>query len=240
MSVLTGRKSKTCSFLNFIDITSLRLQVDPSMATQLKNTTANPITMNSYRITSATAALNAAGWNPISNGNEHQAQFPLGDGSGNGWEVAQNPSNGELVEWYLTGNSTLDPGESLYLGTAFNPAGAQNVITRYTLADLTVRTGVVEYVPVSAPAGVLGDYNGNGTVDAADYVVWRNGGPLLNESASIGFVDDADYTFWRGRFGATSGSGSGSAVGSSLAPEPTTVGLLLIAALVGIVTRRKS
>ena len=28
-----------------------------------------------------------------------------------------------------------------------------------------------------------GDYNGNGVVDGPDYVVWRNGGPLLNEVA---------------------------------------------------------
>ena len=28
-----------------------------------------------------------------------------------------------------------------------------------------------------APPGVAGDYNGDGTVDAADYVLWRNGGP---------------------------------------------------------------
>src|SRR4051794_3444149 len=30
-------------------------------------------------------------------------------------------------------------------------------------------------------AGVQGDFNNNGTVDAADYVLWRNGGPLANE-----------------------------------------------------------
>ena len=239
---LTPEQVSTLMITNSLnDTVSLRLQVDPVDGdVQLKNTTANPITMNSYRITSATAALNSAGWNPVSNGNEHQAQFPLGDGSGNGWEVAQNPSNGELVEWYLTGNSTLDPGESLYLGMAFNPAGAQNVIMKYTLADLTVRTGVIEYVPVSAPAGVPGDYNNNGTVDAADYVLWRKGGPLQNEGDTPGVVNAADYDFWRSRFGATSGSGSGSAVGSAVVPEPPTVGLLLIAALVSIVARRKS
>ena len=31
------------------------------------------------------------------------------------------------------------------------------------------------------PGGVPGDYNGNGVVDMADYVLWRNGGPLQNE-----------------------------------------------------------
>ena len=46
-----------------------------------------------------------------------------------------------------------------------------------------------------SPAGIspAGDYNSNGVVDAADYVVWRNGGPLQNEVVTIGTVDAADY-----------------------------------------------
>ena len=30
-------------------------------------------------------------------------------------------------------------------------------------------------------AGVPGDYNGNGIVDAGDYVLWRKGGTLQND-----------------------------------------------------------
>jgi hypothetical protein len=77
-------------------------------------------------------------------------------------------------------------------------------------------------------AGNPGDYNGNGTVDAADYVVWRDGGPLMNEGASSGMVDVEDYNFWRARFGATSGSGSVAAV-----PEPGSA--LLLLACIGVV-----
>jgi hypothetical protein len=75
-------------------------------------------------------------------------------------------------------------------------------------------------------AGVAGDYNGNGVVDGADYVVWRNGGPLLNEVADVGTVSPADYTEWRSRFGNTSGSG----LGSGAVPEPTGYVLWLVAA----------
>jgi hypothetical protein len=52
---------------------------------------------------------------------------------------------------------------------------------------------------VAAP----GDYNGNGTVDAADYVLWRHGGPLSNEEHTSGTVSQEDYTEWRARFGNT-------------------------------------
>jgi hypothetical protein len=79
-----------------------------------------------------------------------------------------------------------------------------------------------------AAPGVQGDYNGNGVVDMADYVLWRNGGPLQNEVNSVGTVDSTDYDAWRARFGNTSGSGSG--LGSAAVPEPSSLLLLVIGA----------
>jgi hypothetical protein len=50
-----------------------------------------------------------------------------------------------------------------------------------------------------------GDYNKNGTVDAADFTVWRDTlGSMTNLRADgdkSGTVDQADYTFWKNRFG---------------------------------------
>ncbi|HEX2477060.1 MAG TPA: hypothetical protein VHK01_20060 [Lacipirellulaceae bacterium] len=87
--------------------------------------------------------------------------------------------------------------------------------------------------PMEAPPAVPGDYNGNGTVDAADYVVWRkNLGTnfqLANEVANTtpGMVTDEDYAAWRERFGATSGSAS--AIGAAV-PEPAMMLLVLFGA----------
>jgi hypothetical protein len=82
--------------------------------------------------------------------------------------------------------------------------------------------------PVEGPQGVPGDYNNNGSVDAADYVAWRDGGPIQNEGASIGTVDQADYDFWRARFGNGTSPGGGAA---AAVPEPTAGGLTLLALL---------
>jgi hypothetical protein len=76
---------------------------------------------------------------------------------------------------------------------------------------------------------LLGDYNDNGSVDAADYVLWRDGGPLNNEGASPNVVDQADYDFWRGRFGASSGGGAP----ASAVPESGS-SLLAVLALLGV------
>jgi hypothetical protein len=87
--------------------------------------------------------------------------------------------------------------------------------------------------------GVPGDYNNNGSVDAADYVIWRKGGPLQNEVDVPGTVNMADYTAWRARFGNTSGSGS--ALGSAAVPEPSAwIVAVYAVALVGFCRRKAS
>ena len=86
-------------------------------------------------------------------------------------------------------------------------------------------------------AAVEGDYNANGKVDAADYVLWRNGGPLANEVADPGTVSPADYGEWRTRFGNPPGSGSG--LGNLSVPEPASALLLVLVGAMGFVTRRR-
>jgi hypothetical protein len=86
--------------------------------------------------------------------------------------------------------------------------------------------------------GVPGDYNNNGTVDAGDYVLWRKGGPLLNQVDDPNTVNAADYTAWRARFGnAGPGAGAGGGLSSAAVPEPAT--WLLVTALVGLFGLRR-
>jgi hypothetical protein len=79
--------------------------------------------------------------------------------------------------------------------------------------------------------GVAGDYNGNGTVDGADYVIWRknkgitSGGTVSQgDGTGDGAVNDADYDYWRARFGNNSGSGFGTTLS---VPEPSSAVALL-------------
>jgi arabinogalactan endo-1,4-beta-galactosidase len=86
------------------------------------------------------------------------------------------------------------------------------------------------------PPVVAGDYNNDGTVDAADYITWRKtlgqtGPDLAADADNNGTVDHADYDHWRAAFGRTS-AGVSSATNI---PEPKTWMLLVIVA-VGITT----
>jgi hypothetical protein len=68
-------------------------------------------------------------------------------------------------------------------------------------------------------ASLLGDYNNNGTVDLADYVLWRNGGPLQNEGIDPGAVTPEDYGVWRANFGRTApGTGQASVLAADSQP----------------------
>ncbi len=73
----------------------------------------------------------------------------------------------------------------------------------------------------------VGDFNGDGSVDAADYTVWRdqqgnNGNGLAADGNDDGTVDSLDYDIWTSNFGTSLPSQSfGTAI-----PEPSTAMLL--------------
>jgi hypothetical protein len=92
-------------------------------------------------------------------------------------------------------------------------------------------------ISVVAP-GIPGDYNNNGVVDSADYVVWRkhnNTATTLPNDSTPG-TDQSDYNVWRAHFGQTIGSGAGATAGlpRSAIPEPCTLLMLLTAAIFGM------
>lgn len=83
----------------------------------------------------------------------------------------------------------------------------------------------------STPAGVVGDYNGDHKVDAADYTVWRDHlGQTFNlpnrDPANTGAISSADYTSWKNHY--TGGSGS---LAAGAVPEPGTIVFCLLASV---------
>jgi hypothetical protein len=87
-------------------------------------------------------------------------------------------------------------------------------------------------------AGILavilpGDYNNNGIVDAADYIVWRNtlgqsGTGLAADGNNNGIIDAGDFDVWRSHFGQTAGSGADISTNDAV-PELATLELLMFA-----------
>jgi hypothetical protein len=76
-----------------------------------------------------------------------------------------------------------------------------------------------------------GDFNHNGTVEAADYALWRKG---------VGSVYQArDYTTWRANY-ANSAPGSGAGSLAVAVPEPAALTLLAVGVIVALVRMPRS
>jgi len=87
------------------------------------------------------------------------------------------------------------------------------------------------------PPRLLGDFNADGTVDAADYLVFRllagqSGANLAADADGDDFVGTSDYAIWRANFGQVAADGPAAAVAQGMPlPELTTGGIVGIAAI---------
>jgi hypothetical protein len=123
-------------------------------------------------------------------------------------------------------------------GTDFTPLSAAEILMNSGISPPNPLGETFDVTTlVSLPPAMMlpGDYNRDGTVDAADYVVWRHG---------LGMTyTQADYDVWRANFGQTIGSGGAlpSAEPLSIAiPEPATLALLIMAMVVHYARRRST
>ncbi len=111
---------------------------------------------------------------------------------------------------------TLD----LFDWAGVTPTGAFTVSSPYTWNLTNLYT--TGEVTLTAVPSLPGDFNHDGTVDAADYVVWRkNPGGIYTQN---------DFNTWRAHFGQTTGSGSIAGANATV-PEPAMVQMMFAAAL---------
>lgn len=200
------------------------------------------------RLDAGTGKLNTAGSFTGLGGSFGSPAAPDGDNlgeidsSGSGFALASSTgvgvlgtSLGVVVDPALI-NASFGTG-----GDEDNENGANGELAFSFILDgvgETSQAGFVKYINV--PTNPIGDYNNNGTVDAADYTVWRdNLGQAFElpnrDPANTGNVSTDDYASWKNNFGqgGASGGGSGAAV-----PEPSAV-LLLLAGICGAAANRR-
>jgi fibronectin-binding autotransporter adhesin len=111
-------------------------------------------------------------------------------------------------------------------------SGAAHILDEYFSG-----TGIITV----GPAGLLGDFNSDGKVDAGDYATWRK-----NEVANASLSNDngvgtqaARFSLWRANFGNPPGAGSGGGLSSGAVPEPGTLSLLICAVGSGLIASRR-
>lgn len=235
-------------------VNNLLLTVDPSTGmAQLKNSSTTTIELEGYSILSSSGSLDAVNWDSLDSQNVDNSGVGGVDGFVQEASILVPSDENQLSE--LVPNTqteerslTLSPNESYNLGMLFDTSGTQDLELEFLINLGDVLTG---------------DYNGDGTVNIADYTVWRDnlGGSesaLANPGNGSGTVDAGDYTAWKDNFGASGSGGggltvlngaviyeplAGAVVGSTApVPEPSTAaGLLVLIFGVGLlaVAKRK-
>ena len=138
-----------------------------------------------------------------------------------------NAGSNFLSQNDLTAHFGLGPSAgTVDLVTVVWPSGAVQQLSNVSANQIL---DVVE-------SALLGDYNHNLIVDAADYVVWRNqlgstGSGLAADGNGDNMVNQLDYSVWKANYGATAG-GAAAATQYASVPEPSTVLLLVVGALI--------
>jgi glucose/arabinose dehydrogenase len=193
-----------------------------------------------YRITTPNGTLSPSTWNSL----DDQNVDADGSGVGQSWDEGGSPDENEVIELYMRGVSDVAGGGTRSLGQLFNPlvlgkrVADDDLVFEFALdGDAALQFGNINFI---TPPPLLGDYNDDGTVNAADYTVYRNrkagiGGTTLTNDAGDPGVTFDDYVYWKAHYGETI-LGSGASVGGQQVPEPSTAVLLaagLLASLWG-------
>jgi hypothetical protein len=101
-------------------------------------------------------------------------------------------------------------------------------------------TEILALIPPLPPASP-GDFNDDGAVDGADYVVWRknvDGSTPLPNDGDLGTpIGPAHYALWAENFG---GSASGAGGATSGVPEPGSAILIAVGICSAVQVRRRS
>lgn len=149
---------------------------------------------------------------------------------------------GSTFTMQLTSIATAGPSSHTsyadFFDTAYLPPiyiGDANGNPIPQLAGLEIFDDAGLRYPVTVVQKTPGDYNGNGVVDIADYVVWRNSigqtGPILNaDGDGDQLVDAFDYQIWRENFGQVAVFSGGSGAGAQV-PEPAAAVVIVPALL---------
>ena len=144
----------------------------------------------------------------------------------------------------LTGVSFLEHG-----GHVWDSGYAMSELSFKMEGDQGEQFGVLDINAIETVGEALvshcpGDFNGDGTVDIADYTVWRNNLGSADESVlsfngyTDGVVDAGDYHLWKANFGNVCASPMMASMTSSV-PEPGTLWMLGAAVTVGVVAARR-
>lgn len=169
-----------------------------------------------------------------SNGQLQQPREIGFDSDGNLYFSGEAGNSSDNLVMILPNATNIDAWNPSDVEVFYNEPG---VFSRFNGLDVALS------LPMNSDA-LVGDYNDNGVVDAADYVIWRDhlGSDfrLPNEDATLGSVTHEDYDVWKSNFGNSKALSTGTGrIASAHVPEPATFAQVILSIGIAAVGARR-
>jgi hypothetical protein len=228
---LTGHKAS--------DVSRAIFQIT-GKSTDINNGSPGPVPFYVYALTDDSWNENTITWNNAPNLADLDPKvtgvgttaFPVGQLT---FDNTQAEYGVDLTD-FLRQHPTLFDDGSLTLALVREERFTGDADPAFSYVQLQMKeSGIAPKLTLFLDNRIPGDFDSNGVVDAADYVIWRKsvgqiGTGLAADANRDGSVTAADFDIWRSHLGQIASPGSGS-VADSAVPEPATLISISIAIL---------
>ena len=227
------------------DLLTLQVNRDSGVMTLINSSGAALAGLQSYSMTSATGALNSAGWKPITDNYDNSAG--PGDGSvdaDDNWSISTT-SKGELGEAADGGNGgSLAINQQVVLsqpGGSWIQTPNEDVRIELNFAGGVTRSANVDFIGNGGARFGVGDLNFDGILTVADWTIFIAGAETDLSSLSVaeayqrgdldgdGVNSIGDFGIFKTAYDEVNGAGAFAAMLATI-PEPTTSLLVALAA----------
>jgi hypothetical protein len=154
-----------------------------------------PRTQFRFGLFQGNANSNETGWVGYYMSNKH------GDPGTPSGTLALKPVGNTSTPLSVTGQTTLTSVQGDGTEASRFNDGTYNLtmsIERNAAGELMVNSSIVG---VGNRVALRGDFNDDNFIDAADYVIWRKGGPLANDDTPVDVSEEDYVTDWLPQFG---------------------------------------
>ncbi len=229
---------------------ALTVNRNTGSATITTGSTGTPANITDYRITSEFGALAPESWLSIADNYDAGSPGPNQVDPNSNWvELSGATDDSELFEEDSNANgAAIAPGRSINLGNVWLANPTEDLVFSYEVNG-TAHVGAVNYIGNGMQPILSGDFNADGDITSADWLILR--GSRFTDLSALSLaeayrrgdvtedlaVTHADFAAFKQAFEQSNGTGSFEAMLVSV-PEPSSLVMVVLVGMLGLIVRR--